>query len=238
MWRELRDELTGSGLELVTVALEARGWDEARKWIEAARPEHPSLLDEHHLLARLYGIVNVPTGIWIDEQGVMVRPPETAFPRRSPLLDVAIPPDLDPRLREVLEESRKLKADGSPYVAALRDWVRLGASSRYALPAEEVQRRMGERGPDACLAAAHFELGLHLQRHGDAERAVLHFKRAHDLAPQNWAQKRQAWSIVDRTQSPNEVYPTGWLEEVKALGAENYYEQPDLGSEDARSAAP
>lgn len=228
MWRELRDELTGFGFELVTVALETRGWQEAEKWVEAAQPAHPSLLDDRHQLARLYGIVNVPTGVWIDEDGVLVRPPETAFPRRSPLLDTEIPEQIDPRLRQVLEESRKLKADGRSYAAALRDWARRGRSSPFALPPDEVLRRIGERSPDACLAAAHFELAVHLQESGASDRAVAHFKHAHQLAPQNWAHKRQAWSLVDRRQSPNDVYPTGWLEEVRALGAENYYREPEL----------
>ena len=228
MWRELRDELTGAGFELVTVALESRGWAEAAKWVDAAEAGHPSLLDQEHLLGRLYGVVNVPTGIWIDEAGTLVRPPEPAFPRRSPLLDVEIPDTVSPRLREVLEESRKLNADGRPYAAALRDWVEHGSASRFALSPDEVLRRLGERSPEACLAAAHFELALHLEENGDPERAVGHFKTAHRLAPANWAQKRQAWSLVDRTQSPNDIYPTGWLEEVRAAGAETYYPALDL----------
>lgn len=228
MWRELRDELSGAGFELVTVALETRGWQEAAKWIDAAEPSHPSLLDDRHTLARAYGIVNVPTGFWVDEAGFLVRPPETAFPRRSPLLDTDIPDTVNPRLREVLLESRKLNADGRPYAAALRDWVKHGAESRFALPPETVLDRLRQRSPDACLAAAHFELGVHLQQAGDAVRATTHFKEAHRLAPANWAQKRQAWSLVDRTQSPNDVYQTGWLEEVRAAGAEIYYPEPDL----------
>jgi hypothetical protein len=228
VWRELRDELSGSGFELVTVALETRGWAEAARWIDAAEAVHPSLLDDRHALARLYGIVNVPTGFWIDEAGTLVRPPETAFPRRSPLLDTEIPDTVNPRLREVLEESRKLNADGRPYAAALRDWVEHGVESRFALGPQAVLDRLRQRSPDACLGAAHFELGVHLQQGGDPARAVAHFKAAHRLAPADWAQKRQAWSLVDRTQSPNEVYATGWLEEVRASGAANYYPEPDL----------
>ena len=228
MWRELRDELQPAGFELVTVALETRGWAEAARWVEAAAATHPSLLDSAHLLGSLYGIVNVPTAFWVDEEGLLVRPPETAFPRRSPLLDLDIPDDVNPRLREVLEESKKLYADGTAYVAALRDWVAHGRQSRFALPPEEVMRRLAERSPDACRAAAHFELAQHLQRGGHGDRAVVHFKEAHRFAPANWAYQRQAWSIVDRTQSPNEVYPTGWLEEVRASGPENYYAEPDL----------
>jgi hypothetical protein len=103
-----------------------------------------------------------------------------------------------------------------------------GSASRFALPSQEVRRRLGERTPDACLAAAHFELGQHLQRAGRGEQAVPHFKAAHGLQPANWDYKRQAWSIVDRTQSPNDVYATGWLEEVRALGAETYYPPLDM----------
>ena len=224
MWRGLYEELKDKGFELVTVALETRGWEEARRWIEAAEPKHPSLLDATHLLGELYGIVNVPSGVWIDEQGLLVRPPEPAFPARPSFLDQPLPDTVNPRLREVLAEARKLNMEGDRYAAALRDWVALGARSRYALAPEEVARRLGERSPDACLAAAHFELAQKLR----GEAAVEHFKAAHRLQPRNWAYKRQAWSLVDRTQSPNAVYETGWLEEVRTLGAASYYPPLDL----------
>lgn len=229
MWRGLRDELKPRGFELVTVALETRGWEEARRWIEAAQPEHPSLLDAGHRLGELYGIVNVPTGVWIDEEGLLVRPPEPAFPARPAFLDQPLPETVNPRLREVLTEARKLTMDGDRYAAALRDWVEKGAASRYALAPDEVVRRLGERSTDVCLGAAHFELGQHLARGGQhSALAVAHFKEAHRLQPRNWAHKRQAWSLVDRTQSPNEIYPTGWLEEVRALGADSYYPRLEL----------
>ncbi len=228
MWQELRNELHDQGFELVTIALETRGWQEAERWIEAASAEHPSLLDETHRLGELYGIVNVPTGVCIDEAGMIVRPPETAFPGRPRYLDVPLPETVSPRLREVLEESRKLNVDGTDYVAGLRDWVRQGAASRFALEPDEVVQRLGERSPDACAADAHFELGRQLQQTGRPELAVAHFKAAHALAPRNWAHKRQAWSLVDRTQAPNAVYETGWLEEVRAAGPETYYPKPQL----------
>ena len=228
MWQSLRQELHESGFELVTVALETRGWEEARRWIEAARPGHPSLLDAAHRLGELYGIVNVPTGVWIDESGRLVRPPEPAFPARPAFLDQPLPETAAPRLREVIAEARKLKMDGDRYPAALRDWVAGGEQSRFALAPEEVLRRLGERSPDACLAAAHFELAQHLQRSGGPELAIPHFRAALALQPANWAQKRQAWSLVDRTQSPNEVYASGWLEDVRALGADSYYPPLDM----------
>jgi len=77
-------QVRGDGLEIVTVALDTGGPEAARPWIEAASPEHPSLLDPAHVLDELLGVVNVPNGAWIDEEGMLVRPVEPAFPGRSP----------------------------------------------------------------------------------------------------------------------------------------------------------
>ena len=72
------DELGGRGFTVITVALD-KSPEDARPWIEAARPQHPSLVDTGHLLADLYNIVNVPTVFWIDEAGRIVRPNDVAF---------------------------------------------------------------------------------------------------------------------------------------------------------------
>jgi hypothetical protein len=212
----------------VTVALETRGWAEARGWIEAAKPAHPSLLDAEHELGRAFGVVNVPTGLWIDEEGRLVRPPEPAFPGSPAYRDQPLPDTVSPRMREVLSEARKLNQEGDRYVAALRDWVARGGASRFVLAPTEVTRRMGDRSSEACLSRAHFELARHLHGLGRDDLAVPHFKTAHRLSPTDWAQKRQAWSLVDRTQSPNSVYETGWLEDVRAAGAETYYPRLDM----------
>jgi peroxiredoxin len=79
-WRKLREELNPQGLEIVTVALDTGGRQAAGPWIDRARSTHPALIDEAHLLDELLGVVNVPSGVWIDEEGRIVRPPEPAFP--------------------------------------------------------------------------------------------------------------------------------------------------------------
>ncbi len=221
MWQELRAELRPRGLEIVTVALDTGGADAAREWIAAAAPEHPSLIDAAHVCDELFGIVNVPSGVWIDERGVIVRPPETAYPRRPAFLDREIPADATPRQREALEANRRLRIDAERYVSALRDWVTNGAASRYALVADEVVRRSRPRPPEHSAAAARFELGLELQRRGDTERAADHFREAHRLQPQNWTYKRQAWALAGEER--DRLYGTDWLAEVKKIGAENYY---------------
>jgi hypothetical protein len=228
VWRELRDELHPHGFELVTVSLDATAGRHSRRWIDAAQQDHPSLIDADHLLDRLYGVTNVPSGIWVDEQGKVVRPVEPAFPGRPGFLDQPSPEVLDPYVAESLAESRKIRADFRKYPAALRDWVANGAASSFVLGAAESGARAGGRTAEVALAAAHFELGRHLLGADREAAAVPHFREAHRLQPENWTYKRQAWTLADRRQGPTDLYDGDWLGDVRKIGAENYYPRLDL----------
>jgi len=227
VWQALRTELHPRGLEIVTVALDADP-EAARPFIEAAKPEHPSLIDRAHLVDELFGIVNVPSGVWIDETGTLVRPPETAYPARPYFLDREIPADASPRLAARIEEARKLHVEPEAYVAALRDWVERGAESRFALAPDEVVRRSRPRPVEEATAAARFELAQHLHWTGRRTEAVEHFRAAHQLQPDNWTYKRQAWTLADPDQGPTDLYEGDWLSDVRKIGAENYYPRLEL----------
>jgi hypothetical protein len=226
VWQELRTRLHPQGLEVVTVALDVDP-EAARPFVEAAHPEHPSLIDQAHVLDEQFGVVNVPNGVWIDESGTIVRPAEPAFPGKNPVLDSLKEIDLTTLPDEaaaMLTEARKIKTDPEGYLAMLVDWVEHGAASRYALPPDEVVRRSQVRSSDEALAAAQFELGEHLHRSGDHAAAIPHWREAHRLFPSNWTYKRQAWELEDPArQGHTEHYDGSWFEDVKAIGAENYY---------------
>jgi len=228
----LREELKPQGLEIVTIALDLA--EAAHESIEQAAPQHPALIDELHSVGGLFGIVNVPSGVWIDEEGVIVRPPEPAWPGKSMWREIIklpteLPPDLDPFLRKSLVQAAKIKTDPAKYLAALRDWAAKGSESQYALTPEEVIGRSQGRSTENSEAAAHFEIGQYLQKAGHADDAVEHFKRAHELQPDNWTYKRQAWQYVSpMLQDARAVYGTGWADEIEKFGAENYYRASDL----------
>jgi tetratricopeptide (TPR) repeat protein len=226
VWQELRNELHPRGLEIVTVALDVDA-DEARPFIEAANPQHPSLIDQAHVLDELFGVVNVPNGVWIDEDGMLVRPVEPAHPGRNPFTDSFRTMDLStlpPDVAEILVEARKIKSEPDLYVAMLRDWVEHGRQSTYALSPDEVVRRSEPRSDAEAMAAAHFELGQHLHRNGDHAAAIPHWREAHRLYPDNWTYKRQAWNFEDPVrQGHTDAYDGSWFEDIKQLGAENYY---------------
>jgi len=243
VWQALRSELHPQGLELVTVSLDAQGIESSRPFIEAAQPEHPSLIDERHVCDELFGFVNIPMGVWIDERGMLVRPAEPAFPKRTSVARIEPPADttgLPERTVGMLTEASKIRGDDGRWEEALRDWVAKGAESRFALSPVEVVARSAPRGREAALAAAHFELGQHCYAGGDEAGAVAHWREAHRLQPENWTYKRQAWSLAGEVPGPLGRYWQGpvegkqwpyegdWLTDIRAIGAENYYPPLDL----------
>lgn len=236
MWQELREELHPEGLEIVTVGLDAAGPEPCRHYIERANARHPSLIDATHQVATLFGVVNIPNGVWIDEGGTIVRPAEPAYARTR--VDRAYQrldgfPD---HMNDIMEQASHIEVDDR-YVPMLRDWVEKGPASEYALSPDEVIRRSTPRDPAVAEGQAHFELGAHLWAAGDRAGAEEHWRAAHRLQPDNFSYKRQAWSLASAGTGPFErfwqgpvpdheadwPYESDWLSEVRAKGAENYY---------------
>jgi hypothetical protein len=214
VWRQLRTELHPQGLEIVTVALDLEV-DAARSWIERSGAEHPQLVDTAHRLDELLGVVNVPSALWVDENGMIVRPPHTAAVERYDFSKLkapaGLPDDLDAHIRDMLEQVKRIpRFDADHYVEALRDWVEHGAASEYALSQDEVVRRSAPRPPAVAEAAAEF-------------------RAAHRLQPDNWTYKRNAWELVSPgIQGPTDFYDGDWLSDIKAAGPEHYYARPDF----------
>ena len=78
MWQGLYEELKDRRFVVLAVALDSGGAASAGQWILAAKPTYPCLIDERHVVAELYGMGNVPSAVWIDEAGQIVRPTEAA----------------------------------------------------------------------------------------------------------------------------------------------------------------
>lgn len=144
-------------------------------------------------------MVNVPTSVWIDERGRIVRWGEVAF--------------VDNRWKDYT------KSDMAPYLAGLRDWVARGEQSPFALGPGELRRRLALPTPERALAAASFRMGEYLHSLGFAEDAVAYFTEAQRLCPESWCYKRQAWQLTDA----EKYYGTSFQAEVKKLGGRPYY---------------
>jgi hypothetical protein len=197
---------------VVTVSMDMDGAASAREWVEEAGAEHPSLVDPEHRLDAAFGVVNVPNVVWIDEDGIIVRPPEPGWAAPVSYPDW-LASRLDEQVRKAIAEAeaegrepvdpRRTMGGGQDrdgYADAVRDWARHGAASRFALSPDEVIAASQPRDPHRSEAAARFELGRHLWLSGDRDAAIGHWKVCHERQPDNWTYKRQAWSLVGNEQ--------------------------------------
>jgi hypothetical protein len=160
------EELKGFGFTVITVALD-KSAEDARPWIEAARPVHPSLIDTRHALADLYNIVNVPTVLWIDEKGRIVRPHDVAFGT------------------DTYKHITGLTAE--THLNALRKWVR-GEGGGFPRP--ETHALLPVPTASDQQARAEFGLAHWLFQQARTDAAERHFIKAGELAPHDFTIRR------------------------------------------------
>jgi len=144
-------------------------------------------------------MVNVPTAVWINEQGRIVRPNEVAY--------------VDNRYKNLHG------IDAAPYLDAIRDWVAKGERSVFALSEKELKEQLTPQNPEWALAAAEFGLAEYLYRSGQKEASIRHYKEAQRLNPDSWNYKRQAWALSDAERD----YGTSFMKEVQKLKGKPYY---------------
>ena len=190
--------------EIISVAEDTGGAKDAGPWITAAKPDFTALVDDQQIVTQKYSMVNVPTAVWIDEQGRIVRPNEVAF--------------VDDRFKPFTG------MDAAPYIDAIRDWAANGAKSVFALGEVELKALLKPPSDDRGRANAEFALAEYLYREGKLADAIPHFREAQRLAPDNWNYKRQAWALSDAERD----YGTTFRKEVQKLNGKPYYEPRKL----------
>ncbi len=193
------------------------GWSD-EQWEAASRPQYPCLLDTGHTVAQLFDITNVPSAVWIDEAGTIVRPPEHAG-----AYDMLREINLE--TFEIPETAAKAGRDARVgYLEALRDWVRKGPESAYVLSPEQVAERAPGPGRDASEAAAHFQIGAWHASRGDLDAAKPFLQEAVRLRPDSWTFLRQKIAVSAPEACGEIAADEEYWAAVHALGERAYYE--------------
>ena len=175
--------------------------DDPRPYIEAAAPAHPSLIDTEHRVADLYGVINVPTAVWIDERGTIVRPNDVAFGS------------------EMFKDLTGF--DSAAYLDAVRAWVNTG---QHALSDDQARAGLPKVTEKIAEAHARFRLGVWLREHGRTTEGDRQMDIASSLHPESWSMWRQAADLVEVGKASG---PEFW-KRVQALGDRPYYPPPKL----------
>jgi hypothetical protein len=247
----LYEEMEGRDFEIVAVALDTggkaaveehlraewlkdpsedirrlMGWSEDA-WAKKAPPVYTCLIDEKHQVADLYGMTIVPMAVWIDEDGRIVRPTETAgmsdFFRRMDRETFRMPE----------EDAAMMEHNRMTYYNAVRDWAINGADSVYALAPEEVRSKLRKPSPADARATAHARIGTFLFQRGDDAAARAHFEEAVRLVPDKWNYRRQ--SMVLRPELIGELNTAEELWAAQdALGEADYHPRIDMPGVETR----
>jgi peroxiredoxin len=190
-WQSLHDELADEGLVVVPVALDDDP-DDVRPFTTAISTR--VLLDRQHVLSELYAVSNVPTVIWIDESGAIVRPNGLAFGTDTFVDFTGV-------------------ASG-PHFDAVRRWVR---DEELPLDASEAAGAVADLNDDEIDARLHFRVGIEARRQGDAEVAEAHLRQAGMLAPMDFSVRRAAMPLLN--EDPFGQAFLDLYEEWQAVGA-------------------
>ncbi|GAA4068505.1 TlpA disulfide reductase family protein [Actinomadura miaoliensis] len=165
-WEERHAALRDHGFTVVSVACDRSAGD-ARPWIEEANATHPALVDTEGVVAELYNVINVPTVVWIDEEGRIARPQDT---------------------QTATDLFRSMNGlDSQESYAALRRWVVDGDAG---LDRAQVREHLRVPTAEEQRARAHARLAVWLAREGRDEAARRHVAEAAALAPHDVAIRR------------------------------------------------
>lgn len=168
----MQEELAPYGLTIIAVAIDS-DLEAVQEWAAHA-PDLTILIDRDFTVAEQYGIVNVPATVWIDEDGRIVRPADTAM--------------ADDRFRAFAH------VDSSVHHAQLRKWV---IDGERLLDDATVADLMERPSPELQLARLHRRIAVELHDRGDVDGAREHLATSADLAPHDWVIRRGSMPMND-----------------------------------------
>ncbi len=194
MFEELKDE----NFVIISAAQDTGGEAAAGTWYDQAKAQFVTLVDEDHAISSLYNLVNVPSAVWIDESGKVIRIDENAYAE--------------------VHEGEGFSFGRNDYAPMVKDWVMNGAKSKFA---------QGNAIPDLVrsneqnLAEANFKLGVYFFKEGNMEAADKYWMVAEKLNPDSWNYHRQDWSFTPEQAGAN------WMKKFSALEGKPYYRPID-----------
>jgi len=175
VWQSIYEELKSENFEIISVAQDTGGEEAAGSYFDDANVTYTAIIDVNHHISSLYNLVNVPSGVWIDEQGSIMRINEGTYAKTH--FDGAFGTD--------------------DYVPIVRDWVAKGADSEYVWDRNKVRESIFQRTPDAERAQPAFRLGGYYFTNGNDEKAEQYWTMAQELDPTSWNYLRQDLEYED-----------------------------------------
>jgi len=169
VWQSIYEDLKSENFEIISVAQDTGGEEAAGYIFDDANVSYTAIIDVNHQISSLYNLVNVPSGVWIDEQGKIMRINEGTYAK----------------------EHMNGAWGTNDYVPIVRDWVKKGADSEYVWDRDKVRESIVQRTPEAERAQPAFRLGGYYFTNDNDEKAEQYWTMAQELDPTSWNYLRQ-----------------------------------------------
>ena len=169
VWQSIYEELKSENFEIISVAQDTGGEEAAGYIYDDANVSYTAIIDVNHQISSIYNLVNVPSGVWIDEQGKIMRINEGTYAK----------------------EHMNGAWGTNDYVPIVRDWVKKGADSEYVWDRDKVRESIVQRTPEAERAQPAFRLGGYYFTNDNDEKAEQYWTMAQVLDPTSWNYLRQ-----------------------------------------------
>ena len=196
-WQDVYKDLAVDDFVIIAAAQDTGGEAVAREWYDKAGATYVALVDQTHTISSLYGLVNVPSAVWIDESGSIRRIDEGTYATTHKMGDFEFG-----------------RADYAPMVV---DWVTNGEQSEHVKDAVSLAG-LTVADDDAALADPTFKLGVYFHQQGNETKANLYWEAAQALDPSSWNYARQDWSFTPEQAGPN------WQKKFETLEGKPYYQ--------------
>ncbi len=207
VWQSIYEDIDDDNFVIISAAQDTGGEAAAGKIFDRANVTYTAIIDEDHTISTLFNLINVPSGVWIDEQGQIVRINEGTYAAKHKL--------------------GTFEFGGEVYAPAVRDWVAKGADSEFVWSPEEVKQRIIKRTPEGERAEPAFKLAVYFHRQGDEDKADQWWAESQRLNPDSWNFHRQDWSFTPAEATRN------WFRKVQGLGDKPYYRPLELPGEES-----
>ena len=158
-----------------------------------------------HRVSALYNLVNVPSAVWIDEQGRVRRIDEGTY--------------------ATVHKMGEFEFGREDYAPMVADWVARGEASEYLKPVGSLV--IAQKTADEGRAEAAFVLASHFKTLGDEARAERYWAMAQKLNEDSWNYHRQDWAYTPEEAGAN------WQKKVETLDKPYYKPIEEIdGAED------
>ena len=209
VWQQVYEEINDPNFVLICVAEDTGGEAVAGPIFDAAKPTYIQIVDQDHIISSAFNFVNVPSAVWVDEEGRIVRIDEGTYSK----------------IHQFGEGEQAITFGNDVYAPALKDWVANGADSEFVQSAATVTSNIREHSFDQLKADAAFRLANLFRAHGQNEKAEQYWDMAQELNPESINFIRQNLTLTEEG-SAGETFMTLMGEYVSS--GKDFYRPLDL----------